>query len=335
VTETAATPAGTSAVGRADRRFGQAWTRRQSVKNWALRGLVRALLGAVDRLPARLVVSLGAPLGRLAKRVLPRALATARARVQACSNVPIALDVAETCFARAGRNLAACALLRRAGVRAESLVSIPAGSLEVLTLALSKGRGAIVVSAHLGPFEVIPARLAELGFSPAVLVRESYDPGLDEVVDFHRSSRGIEVIHRGKVGAALKVVRALRNGRPVGILPDLGSRAVPTLPARFLGRTVAFPIGAQQIARNVECPLVAGTLKRAPDGAPFELLFEEIDQAGSLEHVTQRVADALAKAVRRSPEEWLWMSPPHVAIAADCDRSLSSSIIRHSESGRA
>jgi KDO2-lipid IV(A) lauroyltransferase len=335
VTKAAATPAESSGDERGDRRLGQAWTRRQALKNWALRGLVRALLRAVDRLPASLLVSLGATLGLVARYALPSARATARARVRAYSKEPLGLEVADACFANAGRNLALCALLRRPGVRAEDIVSVPGASLDVLTRALSRGRGAVVVSAHIGPFEAIPARLVELGFSPTVLVRESYDPGLDEVVDFHRSSRGIEVIHRGKPGAAIRIARALRSGRPVGILPDLGGRALATLPVSFLGQPIAFPVGPQQIARKAACPLLVGTLARTPGNAGFELLFEEIDQAGSMQQVTRRVADALSDAVARTPEEWLWMSPPHLAIAADSDRSLSSPIIRHSESGRA
>lgn len=320
MTARAAAPAESGALTRADRRFGQPWTRRQSLKNWALRGFVRAVLGVVDRLPARLLVSLGTPLGLAAKRALPRALAVARARVQACGKDAVALNVADACFANAGRSLAVCALLRRPHVRAADLVDVSDESLAVLTRALAKGRGAIVVSAHIGPFEAIPARLVELGLSPVVVVRESYDPGLDEVVDLHRRSRGVGVIHRGEPGATIRIVRALQNGRPVGILPDLGSRALQTAPVTFLGHTVAFPVGPQRIARTAQCPLIAGTLAPGAARDRFELFFEEIEQMGSIELVTQRVADILAAAVVRAPEEWLWMSPPHLAIAADSDR---------------
>ena len=334
MTARAAAPAEPGALVRRDRRLGQPWTRRQSLKNWALRGLVRAVLGVVDRLPARLLVALGTPLGIAAKRVLPGALATARARVRAHARDTVPLDVAEACFANAGRSLAVCALLRRPRVRAAEFVSVSDESLAVLTRAISKGRGAIVVSAHIGPFEAIPARLVELGLSPVVVVRESYDPGLDEIVDLHRRSRGVEVIHRGKPGATIRIVRALQNGRPVGILPDLGGRGLQTVPVTFLGHTVAFPVGPQRIARTARCPLIAGTLVPGAARDRFELLFEEIEQQGSIELVTQRVADVLAAAVVRAPEEWLWMSPPHLAIAADSDRSLFSPIIGYSESGR-
>ena len=295
---------------------------------------MRAVLGVVDVLPARLLVSLGAPLGIAVKCALPRARATARARVRAYDKDTVALTVAETCFSRAGRSLAVCALLRRPSVSAADFVDVSDESLAVLTRALSKGRGAIVVSAHIGPFEAIPARLVELGLSPVVVVRESYDPGLDEIVDLHRRSRGVDVIHRGKPGATIRIVRALQNGRPVGILPDLGGRALQTTPVSFLGQTVAFPVGPPRIARTAQCPLIAGTLAPGAKRDRFELLFEEIEQRGSIELVTQRVADALAAAVVRAPEEWLWMSPPHLPIAADSDRSLFSPIIGHSESGR-
>jgi KDO2-lipid IV(A) lauroyltransferase len=207
-----------------------------------------------------------------------------------------------------------------------------------LDRALASGRGAIVVSAHIGPFETIPAVLVEHGFSPSIVVRESYDAELDRVADAHRRARGVGVIHRGDDHAALRVARALRNGRPVGILPDVGSRGVATTRARFLGRAVAFPVGVERLATRLQCPVLLGTLARPADGLTwFELRLEALDgemgEAG--ESLTQRVAGALTWAILRCPEHWLWMAPAHVAIADDSRSSLFSGVIPSSELGNA
>ncbi|HEX3593823.1 MAG TPA: lysophospholipid acyltransferase family protein [Polyangiaceae bacterium] len=317
-----------------DRRFGGTWTRAQALKNRAIRIFVQALLFAVDRMPRAMLVALGATAGRVARALDSDALTRARARTAAASTAS-SDDVASDCFVNAGRALATCALLRRDGVRAGECVSLSDESRAVLLRALSAGRGAIVLSAHVGPFEMIPARLVEAGFAPSIVVRESYDPLLDPVVDDHRRRRGIEVIHRGKAGAALRIVRALRRGRPVGVLPDLGGRGLATLPARFLGRTVAFPVGPQQLAHRTGCPLVMGTLARTSGASAFELILEDLASDGTLAELTQRVADALARAIVRSPADWLWMTAPHLAIAADPETSLFSGIIHSAESGRA
>jgi lauroyl/myristoyl acyltransferase len=322
--------------GKADRRTGGTWTRRQALKNALIRAAIRVLLAMVDRLPRGLLLGCGRGAGRAAAALLRDAHARARERALSALTAPAAHDVARSCFEHAGENLAISALLRRPSVRAPSIVAVSEASQAVLAAALAHGRGAIVVSAHVGPFEAIPAAVAGLGLRPAVVVRESYDPRLDPVVDAHRRARGVDVIHRGAAGAALAVVRALRRNQPVGLLPDLGGRGIATAPVRFLGGTVAFPVGPGELARRVRCPLLLGVLARrnAPAGPPFELLFERIPVVGTVAELTQRVAEAIERAIRNAPADWLWMAAPHLTIAEDSEESLSLNTMRHSELGR-
>jgi KDO2-lipid IV(A) lauroyltransferase len=308
-----------------DRRLGQAWTRRQALKNGLIRSALRAALVALDCVPPSLLCALGVAIGRAAARLDRTGRTRAHSRALACLPEPLARRAADDCFAHAGEHLALSALLRRRATRVSDFVAVPESSLQAFRRALANGRGALVVSAHLGPFEMIPARLVELGFAPAIVVRESYDPELDPVVDAHRTARGVEVIHRGKPEAALRIFRALRSGRPVGLLPDLGGRALPSVPLSFLGARVAFPVGAAQLALRSGCSLILGTLARAAGGAPpYELLFEEIalKEADTPEALTRRVAAEVARAVLRTPSDWLWMAPPHLAIADDSGSSL-------------
>lgn len=295
---------------RRDRREGAGWTWGQSVKNRLIRAAVASILALTDRIPGRLLLRIGAFLGSLARYLLVEARRTAEARTAACLPNTTARRVTSESFVRAGTNLARCLLLRRPSVCALDAVRVSERAKETLAESLRGGRGAVFVSAHLGPFEAIAAAVAELGYEPAVVVRESYDPRLDAIVDAHRLLRGLTVIHRGSPRVGFSIMRALRGGQPVGFLPDLGAR-VPSVELSFLGERVAFPVGPQLIATRAAVPVLIGTLKPSSEpGASHDLVLRRLEPETDPIELTHRVAGALEEAIMAAPEEWLWMSPP-------------------------
>jgi KDO2-lipid IV(A) lauroyltransferase len=184
---------------------------------------------------------------------------------------------------------------------------------------MSEGVGVVFISAHIGPFEMIPAAVEELGIPTTIVVRESYDPRLDAVVDRHRHQRRIQVIHRGRPGAPFAILRALRRGRPVGFLPDLGGR-VATCPVRFLGFDAQWPVGPQQLAHRLGCPVVVGTLARIPNASQkpaFALRIERLDAARRVEETAQRAATRIAAAILERPADWPWMAKPIGSLRMD------------------
>lgn len=288
----------------ADTRLGQRWTLAQRVKNALIYRVVAGALALVDRLPKPALLALTRRAGLLACALLRRRRRIAENNLQRAYPSSDARSAARRAFANAGVNLGRSLLLRRPDFRVADHLCSSRADLGVLEQALCEGRGAIFVSAHLGPFEWLAALVAELGLRPAVVVRESYDPRLDPLVDEHRLSRGIEVIHRGSPEAALRVLRALRAGRPVGFLSDLPGR-IPTAPVRWFGREYALATGPQRFATRLEVPLLVGGLEVQSDGS-FGVRIERLSlDAGDL---TQRVADALLRVIDRSREHWLWMA---------------------------
>jgi lauroyl/myristoyl acyltransferase len=295
---------------RADVRTGGRWSARQRVKNALIRAAVRGALALADRMPVRWLLAAGRALGAVAALVLrgPRRLAE--------HNIALALpeanarELARRAFVSAGQNLACSLLLRRAETRALDWVRIDDAARATLGDALAEGRGAVFVSAHLGAFELLPAAVAELGFEPAVVVRESYDPALDPVVDAHRLGRGVQVIHRGRSGAAVRIVRALGAGKLVGFLPDLGGR-MRTESVELLGRVADLPLGAVNIAQRARSPLLVGALgpcEAADDTGPrYTLRVERITESDGEPTLTRRVTAALSSAILALPDQWLWM----------------------------
>ncbi len=291
-----------------DVRRGGHWSRRQRVKNALIRLAIRAALGVADRMPHALLSLSCRLLGHAAWALAPAL------RRQAIDAVADALPdanaraVASASFGNAGENLATTLLLRRRAVRALDLIEVPAEAEALLAATLAEGNGAVFVSAHLGPFEVVAAAIAELGHRPVAVVRESYDPSLDAVVDRHRLEHGVGVIHRGAAGAAIAIVRALRRGSPVGFLPDVGGRVAGTQ-VRFLGRLRSMPIGPQRIASRTGAPLLVGTLAPAEQpGGRLRLDLERIAPEVEEALMTRRVVDSLERRVRALPRHWLWMA---------------------------
>jgi KDO2-lipid IV(A) lauroyltransferase len=300
-----------------DVREGGTWTRAQTVKNSVIVLVSRGALALADRTPAPLLLLLGRCVGWLVALV-PRHRRVAESNAARCFSPLEAGRVARASFVRAGENAALSLLLRRPTVRASNVVALPEPACATFARALARGTGVVFVSAHAGPFEFVAARIAELGRTAAIVVRESYDPRLDPLVDAHRHARGLQVIHRGAPGAAFRIVRALRSGTPVGFLPDLGGR-VPSAPAEFMGDVVPFPIGPQVLALRLGAPIVIGTLARTSPTRIFEWnrkpLFElrvvavDHDDTDNVGKLTQRVACALSHAILAAPDDWLWMAP--------------------------
>ncbi|MBN1610250.1 MAG: lysophospholipid acyltransferase family protein [Polyangiaceae bacterium] len=297
-----------------DLRCGGTWTWRQRLKNDIIHCIIRRALAVADRLPAGLLIAVAKALGILAHAVCGSARRHATRQVSIGLPQACASRLARESFRLAGESLGLSLLLRRKNTSALRWVDVDPRCRGKMNRALAHGRGVVFISAHLGPFELIAAALAELGYRPAVLVRESYDPRLNQVVDAHRTARGVQVIHRGSPLAAGRVLHALRAGRPVGFLPDLGGR-VRSTSVRLMGCSSELAIGPMQIALRTGAPVLVGFLvPRAPARAsdatrapPFLLEVVPIPDIADASSGSQQVADILSRAIARAPERWLWM----------------------------
>ncbi|MBX3181411.1 MAG: lysophospholipid acyltransferase family protein [Polyangiaceae bacterium] len=300
-----------------DLREGGRWGRRQALKNAALRALIVSLLWLADRAPRRALIALLGAAGALAHRLAGGLRRRAEAQLELAgleADAARRAELARACFRHAGESLARSLLLRRPG---DTEVVVDGASERCLLEALAEGRGVVFVSPHLGPFECLAARVAELcraagAPAPAIVVRESYDPALDRHVDAHRERRGLWVIHRGKPGATTRIVRALKQGRAVGFLPDLPGRARRGA-VRWFGGEGAIAVGPARIAARAGAPLVLGHL--TPRGEAFQLCMRRIEapesaasQAARAEALSQGLAEALEAAIRQAPAHWLWMA---------------------------
>lgn len=184
---------------------------------------------------------------------------------------------------------------------------------ENLDAALARGKGVLLAGGHLGNWELGGVRLASAGYPVTVIAREMDDPRLETWVHDIRSRFGLAVVGRDDTR---KVLRCLRRNEPVGILADLNTSPGPNaVTVRFLGQEALSPNGTARLAVKTGAPIVPALFYRKTDGRHVAelrpMILADPDAADSQAEVlrlTQAITDHLEAAIRRHPEQWMWLN---------------------------
>jgi len=217
-------------------------------------------------------------------------------------------SLARACYRAFGITFLELFLLPRTPPR-EVLQRVRFADPEVFARVRAEGRGAVLLSAHLGNWELLGSACAALGHPLTVLVARQRNRRVDERVRAAREAAGMRVLYTD--GGLRPVLRALQCGEFVAFLFDQDAGRGGEF-APFLGRPASTPLGPFRFARLAGCPIVMGLSVRRPDGSytadlPVLCLSRELD-AGEAERAALREANRLLEAaVRRYPEQWFWM----------------------------
>ena len=189
---------------------------------------------------------------------------------------------------------------------------------EILGAAMSEGRGVVLVSAHLGPWEQVASSLVAHGVPLVTVTRGAYDPRLDFVYRRLRGPAGVGAIERGAPGSTARIVRTLRRGGVLGAPMDLATRA-RSVDSRFLGQSARTAVGPARLALAAGAAVVVVTAGPVSKGEPERLaLHVERLERGDREQdrghrdeaareLTRRLDDVLGARILAFPEGWVWM----------------------------
>jgi len=182
---------------------------------------------------------------------------------------------------------------------------------EHLRAALAKGKGLIVVTAHIGNWELAGIGLAEKIGSLLAVTRAMDNPLLDRYVRKLRERLGLSIVDRH--GALRPVIGQLHKGGAVGMLIDQNQRKDGVF-VDFFGRLAATVPSPASIALKYDVPVLAGYSYREGNGffhrlriePPFELIRtgdHEADVTANTALFTRRIEGW----VRRHPDQWFWL----------------------------
>ena len=187
---------------------------------------------------------------------------------------------------------------------------VVASGLEHLDAALATGRGAILATAHLGPYELAGAWLAHRGYVVHAMVeRMSAETGA--ALTAYRSSTGMQLLDRTSGPRA--VLRVLKAGEVAALVCDrmVGSGAPGTVVPFGAGRR-EIPTGPASLAVATGACVVMGRIVRdRARGTGYHLTLDPpLDPAGqTAETLTAHIGQRLSAMAVAHPDEWYVLQP--------------------------
>ena len=180
-----------------------------------------------------------------------------------------------------------------------------------LDAAYAAGKGVLFLTPHMGCFEVIAQGLAQR-YSPAhgpitVLYRPARQPWLAEVMEGSRQRPGLETAPTTLAGVR-QMIKALRAGRAVGLLPDQVPPDGMGQWAPFFGQSAYTMTLAARLALQTGATVLLVWGERLSWGRGFRLHFSELQQplAGELGPAVVQVNGEMERLIRACPAQYLW-----------------------------
>ncbi len=217
--------------------------------------------------------------------------------------------IARACYRHMGKSL--MEFIRLPGMSREYLLHITrVQGVEHIQAALERGKGVILLTAHLGNWELVGGRLALEGFPVNVIARAQRDTTLTDYISRTRESIGLRVYHReNSVKACLL---ALRNNEIVAMLLDQNAGDDGVF-VDFFGHQASSAAGAAVFALRTDAAVLPAFAVRRPDDThamivdPPVPLVRTDDQKQDIVTNTARYQKIIEEKVRAYPEQWFWL----------------------------
>jgi KDO2-lipid IV(A) lauroyltransferase len=272
--------------------------------HWGVRKLLLKIsLNTIAMLPLAVVQVFGAILGLLAYAGSKQYRTLFRPQYEAVVNehkLPLKLWEA----VRASGMLFSDSLwIWRNPQKALKLVEVQ--NWDLVEAAIQEGHGLVMLTPHLGGFEIIPRVLAQ-HFPATILYRPSRQEWLNEVVENGRAYSNMHFVPTNLHGVR-QMTRALTRGEAIGILPDQVPSGGEGVWVPFFGRPAyTTPLPARLANRN-NTPVVMFTAKRKAIGQGWLMQATRLARLSEDANVAAaELNTAIENAVLVAPEQFIW-----------------------------
>jgi lauroyl/myristoyl acyltransferase len=179
-----------------------------------------------------------------------------------------------------------------------------------LRQALDKRKGVLLVSAHVGNWEIGGNLLRVLGYPLTVVGLAHNTAQTNALVRHLRSSRGIEMIEVGpSTFSAVEILNALRQNRIVAMIGDRDHLGTGR-PVSFLGKKMKMPPGPVILAMLSGAALIPNFVLEGPDGTYRGIIETPIaietdgNRDAAINRNLLRLAQVFEHYIRRYPDQW-------------------------------
>lgn len=275
-------------------------------------GLFRAVIALVASLPEGASLGLGAALGWLGGSVLRirRADVDGHLALAFPEESPAwRRRVARASYAHLGREAVSTFRVTARGP-AEVVARTTMVGFDAFLAALAEGRGVVLVTGHMGNWELGGAAFSARGLPVDAVAKRMANRLFDASLEASRRRVGVRLVELSE--APRDALRSLRGGHVLGLIADQDAREhgifVP-----FFGRDAATFRGPALFALRAGAPIFLGvSFREAGVPARYRVVVERVGftPTGDLERdvraLTGAHAAALERAVRQAPEQYFW-----------------------------
>jgi KDO2-lipid IV(A) lauroyltransferase len=178
---------------------------------------------------------------------------------------------------------------------------------QVVEDAVNEGRGLLMLTPHLGTFEMIPRVLSEY-FPATIIYKPAKQKWLNDLIEHGRAHPRMNFVPANMQGVR-QVARAISRGEAVGILPDQVPGNGEGVWAPFFGKPAYTAVLPAKIAIKNQIPTIIFAAIRKPKGAGWSIIATRVNE--SFDHdpinAATQLNSFLEKIIAEHPEQYLWM----------------------------
>ncbi len=286
--------------------------RLRPLRRWAQARLAGLILRFASRLSFPMAQRLGRHTGRLFHRLArkPRRICEYQLRLALPELTPPELAaLVRECFEQMGMTLWEALARRTLYAAPERWIRIEQEA--VLRDALGEGKGVVLLTGHLGNWELLSVVADMLRIPMHAIVRDLANAQLSAMLTELRTTPYFSSIKRGSDASARELLGILRGGEVLVLAIDQDIRANGVF-VNFFGIPANTPRVAASLALRRQIPVVTAFGVREPDGrhrCTFQRMAPLADAAADVAGIaayTQLFNDVTEAHIRQYPAQWAW-----------------------------
>lgn len=260
------------------------------------------LFRLLSRLPLRVVHALGALLGRLIYLLSPTYRRHVRENLAQAGIDPVLRGVVA---AESGKQMLELARIWLRPLEEANAQVVEVAGRDHLDAALAEGRGVLFLTPHLGCFEITAQYLSAFG-DITVLYRPPKSAAAQELILTGRKRARLHLAPADLSGVRA-LIKALKKGQMVGMLPDQAPKTGEGVWLDFFGRPAYTMTLAARLSETGATTLLTWG-ERLPQGRGYRIHFQPLTPplSGTTQERAQQINHAVEALVRQCPAQYLW-----------------------------
>ncbi|MDX2163929.1 MAG: lysophospholipid acyltransferase family protein [Gammaproteobacteria bacterium] len=176
---------------------------------------------------------------------------------------------------------------------------------EHLQKAYNENKGVLVLTAHMGNWELLAAAVSLAGFKSGMIVKAAHQKFFDNFLTQQRQAKDLHLLS-GK-NSIKEILGALKSGRVVGVVIDQHGIGRDSTVVPFFGRPASTLKGLAVLSERTQAPVVPIYIYRDENFHHHIVIDPPVQhQSSDPDSRTLQYTQWLESVIRQHPDQWMW-----------------------------